>query len=187
MVGDRIHPYQSGQALVDPDTALQRHLDRGDHLVQPLLSSHAQVAGGHPHDVVTLRVVTRTCDGEHEGFSAALEVPSSRPGAGLTYANLAVNRGGLIIGDARPPWMGAGTNGSSLEDAVISALAGRSLPVLAEAVAIAQRAHACFADVFAVAWDLAITPDGPVVLEGNTGFATVVPQWIGGGLLAGMP
>ena len=42
-------------------------------------------------------------------------------------------------------------------------------------------AHGLFPQMFAVAWDIALTELGPVFLEGNTGFGATVPQWVSGG------
>jgi hypothetical protein len=41
-----------------------------------------------------------------------------------------------------------------------------------------------FPDVWAIAWDWVITPSGPVLLEGNSGWGTATPQMIQGGFLA---
>ena len=51
--------------------------------------------------------------------------------------------------------------------------------------AAAHRGHGCFPDMFAIAWDVAITDNGPIFLEGNTGFGLLAPQMLSGGLLAG--
>lgn len=44
-------------------------------------------------------------------------------------------------------------------------------------------AHRHFPPLFSVAWDLIVTPHGPVVLEGNTNWRIDVPQQLRGGLL----
>lgn len=46
---------------------------------------------------------------------------------------------------------------------------GRQLPFWAETLALACRAHATFAPRVVVGWDIAITDDGPVIVEGNRG------------------
>ena len=47
----------------------------------------------------------------------------------------------------------------------------------------ALAAHERFRDVYAIAWDYVITPDGPFLLEGNTGWGTRTVQLFHGGLL----
>ena len=48
-------------------------------------------------------------------------------------------------------------------------ITGRVLPLWAETQALAARAHAAFADRLLIGWDIAITRDGPVLIEGNSG------------------
>jgi hypothetical protein len=50
-------------------------------------------------------------------------------------------------------------------DAVV---AGRVIPFWDEIKALAERAHAACHDRFIIGWDIACTPEGPVVLEGNS-------------------
>lgn len=40
-----------------------------------------------------------------------------------------------------------------------------------EVVDIAQKAHSCFSDLFSIGWDLAVTPDGVRLIEGNINWA----------------
>jgi hypothetical protein len=45
---------------------------------------------------------------------------------------------------------------------------GRELPLWNETKALALQAHRAFADRVLVGWDIAITDDGPVIVEGNS-------------------
>jgi len=47
-----------------------------------------------------------------------------------------------------------------------------------------HQAQTEFPDLWAIAWDWVITPSGPVLLEGNTGWGTTTSQIIQGGFLA---
>jgi hypothetical protein len=47
-------------------------------------------------------------------------------------------------------------------------VAGRALPMWSETKALAIRAHRVFADRVLVGWDIAMTDDGPVIVEGNS-------------------
>ena len=47
------------------------------------------------------------------------------------------------------------------------AFAGFQLPHWAAATALAVRAHAALPAIAVVGWDVALTPDGPVIVEGN--------------------
>jgi len=45
---------------------------------------------------------------------------------------------------------------------------GRTVPCWEEIKAVALRAHAACHDRFVIGWDIACTPDGPVIVEGNS-------------------
>ena len=49
---------------------------------------------------------------------------------------------------------------------------GRSLPMFAECCELARRAALLLLPMRTLGWDIAITPDGPVLLEGNNWWAT---------------
>ncbi len=44
---------------------------------------------------------------------------------------------------------------------------GRALPCWTETLALVQRAHAAFGDRLLIGWDVALTPHGPLLMEGN--------------------
>lgn len=48
-------------------------------------------------------------------------------------------------------------------------ITGRVLPLWAETRELATRAHAAFPDRLLIGWDVAITRDGPMLIEGNSG------------------
>jgi hypothetical protein len=60
-----------------------------------------------------------------------------------------------------------------------AAIAGRRLPLWDEVIALALRAHQSFADFPSVGWDVAISPAGPVLLEGNYNWCVVLAQQAG--------
>ena len=53
---------------------------------------------------------------------------------------------------------------------------GRVLPLWAETRALAERAHAAFADRHIIGWDMAILEDGPAIVEANGGPDTDMHQ-----------
>lgn len=135
-------------------------------LLQPLLRSPG--TSQSDHDIVTMRIVTRNRGQGPEVFSQVVEQPAPRGYylrplvGGALGAELGEARAEGTVGDHAPPDV-SGTDG------------------LAAATVLA---HANLPGLFAVAWDIALTTDGPVFLEGNTGFSVVPPQMAAGGLLA---
>jgi hypothetical protein len=57
-----------------------------------------------------------------------------------------------------------------------AAIAGRTLPLWAETVECVRQAHLAFPDRIAVAWDVAITDEGPRIIEGNNQFGLDMVQ-----------
>lgn len=55
-------------------------------------------------------------------------------------------------------------------------IAGRILPLWAETVEVVRQAHLAVADRIAVGWDVAITDDGPRIIEGNGQFGLDMVQ-----------
>jgi hypothetical protein len=46
-------------------------------------------------------------------------------------------------------------------------ITGRQVPRWEEVCRLAERAHWAFDDRVMIGWDIAVTPDGPVLVEGN--------------------
>jgi hypothetical protein len=58
-----------------------------------------------------------------------------------------------------------------------AAIAGRMLPDWPAAKGLVRRAHVeAFADYALIGWDVALTPDGPVLIEGNGKPGVLMPQ-----------
>lgn len=200
--------FQSGEFDEEPLAALARLLSKGDYLIQPKLTSHPELAEvASERRVVTLRVVTRDLGDGPKVFSCALEVALPLVSGTASMVQLVVGAEGVIEREAFPEWLKASeesqpspvtpdesANGQldelmdevlAHQQRVVTALCGQVLPHYDKAVAMSVAAHRQFPGLFAVAWDIAITEAAPIMLEGNTGFASMVPQWISGGLLEG--
>lgn len=176
-----------GQTLDRP--RLRERLRTGslhdDLLVQSRLAPSSELvdlmSGG---DVPVLRVTTaREPGGQPFVHSALLEVrmPRERPhnfARGHIYAPIDLRAGELRPGVwfARPheryfrlPW-----NAAPLD--------GRPVAGLGQALSAALRAMQLVLGVPLVNWDIVLAPQGPVILEGNTGgnwILTSLPEWLG--------
>jgi hypothetical protein len=140
-------------------------------LVQPLLSNHATIARLAPSALSTIRVMTIAARGEAPTFLAGV----LRMGTGRATAdNFAL--GGIAapidaetgeLGDAR----GLDANGlphlHRVHPDTGVAIAGTHVPFWRESIELALHAHAVLGDLPVVGWDVAVTPDGPVLVEGN--------------------
>lgn len=141
-----------------------------DYLIQPKLRTpnHLNAA-----DVVTVRVVTRLINDTPHVFSSVLEWPSR---FGPNHEIFALSQEGLVEDPVIPLWIpGYDVTRSSRPITEIA-----DLPDIERA---ALSAHERLGGVFAVAWDIALSEEGPLFLEGNCGFGLNVPQVNKGGIL----
>lgn len=181
----QIRRYQAGGFVGDGATAsgLPECLCSQDYLVQPLLrTAKAWQDVAADSDVVTVRVVTRDVGHGPRVFSRVVEVPLPPENRGQFYLLVAVDESG-VAGAPALPLREADAMGAEAR-AVWERVTGRLVPRSAELDALAELAHRHFPGVFAVAWDIALTDDGPLFLEGNSGFGTFTPQVVSGGLLS---
>ena len=145
-------------------------------VVQERLVNHPDIAGlTGASTLQTLRIVTLVGrDGVPEVLYAALRVAfgsgatdNFRAGAsGNGLANVA-------IADGRLEWVkfaGEGGRGFARGPEIPGTgvrIAGVQLPHWEETVALVLRAATAFLPARSLGWDVALTPDGPVIVEGN--------------------
>ena len=150
----------------------------GRYILQDVISQHPSLSAIHPSSINTVRVVTAMNRGEVEVLIACLRVGA----AGRSVDNWA--SGGLIIaidqnaGVLRGPGFfkpGKGLTADTHPDTGIT-FDGYQLPYLRDAIEIAVSAHRHARGLHSVGWDLAITPDGPLLVEGNDNWDGAIPQ-----------
>ncbi len=175
---------------------LRESLAQEPYLVQPLMPNHPDLAGlCESDDAVTVRVITEAPAGRSARcYAAVLEIPGPMtergrqkplPRGRAFHIILPIDResgetlpwdAGSIPRRSRSPPLGTYARAEN-----------RTVPFWAEMKGHSIAAHEHFRDVYAIAWDYVVTDQGPFLLEGNTGWGTLIPQLIHGGLLAGMP
>lgn len=139
------------------------------YLLQTRITQHQALAQLHPESVNTLRLITFNNDGKVELFLAALRIGTN----GKTTDNWA--GGGILVavnhekgllhtdGYFKPAF------GQRIQQHPDTGIVfdGFAVPYFEQAVALATRLHEGLPGLHSVGWDLAITPDGPVIIEGN--------------------
>jgi hypothetical protein len=154
-------------------------------LVQPLLRAHPcfeELSHGAALDVPTLRIITVSpLSAESPVWHSLLELARS-PLADelLTYYSLNLDQHGMVTHLHIPPWLDRSTY---VRDHAILDVVGTVIPQWLAARESVIRAHALFPHVHSIAWDVALTDEGPLLLEGNTAFAVVRHQALRGPLL----
>ena len=147
---------------------------RTDLLLQPRICNHPDLGPFSNGVLTTVRVLScldevgepeiigavfrmaigsnRTVDNVHAGgIIAAVDLDSGRLG-----------RASNLGTDARLGWLDAHPDTGCR-------ITGESLPMWADVKQIALRAHRAFCDRTVIGWDVGITIDGPILVEGNYG------------------
>ncbi|TVP47759.1 MAG: hypothetical protein EA350_04395 [Gemmatimonadales bacterium] len=140
----------------------------GHFLLEERVQQHPVMARLHPPSVNTLRLVTVRSSGRIEAFSAIL-----RTGAGgCRVDNLALGGwaapvdlvSGTVSGQAHS--RNEGLVASHHPDTGI-AFEGFQVPMMGDVVALVVRMHRFLYGFHSLGWDVALTPEGPVVIEAN--------------------
>lgn len=135
-------------------------------IIQKWLRQHPRLSAFNATSINTLRIVSY-----HTGTEVV-----------ISGASLLVGPEGSLINNpeaGNEMLFGIGLDGTVSESAYSFALgtrvptshAGETIPYFAEACALVKRAHALIPEVFSVGWDVVVTLDGPLLLEGNDGWS----------------
>ena len=158
------------------DKALTNLLRKPLH-VEELIRQHPRIAAFHPQSINTLRLITMV---KPEG-GIELNRAVLRMGTGVRSTDNWCT-GGLavqIIGDGTLNRLGWFEEGSvppteAHPDTQV-AFAGYEIPFYHEAVDLVLRAHGECKDTWGIGWDVAITSEGPILIESNVCFANFQP------------
>ncbi len=155
-----------------------------DYMFQEALDQHPEMDRLHPGCLNTLRVVTgMTTDGAFPVLGAVLRVGQGESPVDNAHA------GGLFVGVDRETGQlrsrahsyfafGGATYTRHPGTGVV--FEGFEVPHFAEAVELARRAHERLPLLY-VGWDIGITPNGPVLVEGNSGAQLLLMEVAAGG------
>ncbi len=179
----------TGQALPDTaavEAAWRNLLTLDDALVQPLLTNHPALAGMvcEGFDAITVRFITEWHATGLRCLCATLEVPAGKTTQGHTRYGILpiVAESGLL-----QPFPSRDGQTETQRQAMAQLLtlvpANNMVPHWSELSAASFEAQRQFPDVCAIAWDWVITPDGPLLLEGNIGWGAATPQLCLGGFI----
>ena len=169
--------YKEGKEQTDAE--IYKELD--NHTIEPRIIQHPVLNEMYEHAVSNVRLITLSHEGEVFLYAQAILVGSR----GGRVSNLGF--GGIIIGvDSNGVMKGSGIYKSSAgfgatrqhpDSGII--FDGFQIPMWQEAVGLALRGHAALRDIQSIGWDIAITPQGPIVIEANDEWGTMT-QCFGG-------
>jgi hypothetical protein len=148
------------------------------YLFQERIRQHESVSALHPDSVNSVRLLTFATGSTIELFAAAMRIGTR----GKNVDNWAA--GGVIVGiDAERGELrgeafhkpGYGRRVQRHPDSGI-AFQGFKIPYFAESVALVSRLHGYLRDIHSIGWDVAITPEGPIIIEGNDDWEGGIPM-----------
>ncbi|PZU58863.1 MAG: hypothetical protein DI547_08800 [Sphingobium sp.] len=152
-------------------------------IVQQCMVAHASLADLSPGALPTLRVVTmRDEAGTFEVVDTALRLSlaAERAADNFSMDNLVAPVGSdSRIGPALRR-SGEGFSEHARHPVTDAPIAGAYLDQWNAACALARAAHAHFADHVIIGWDIGLTAEGPVLIEGNWNPGYNVLQLVGG-------
>lgn len=176
-----------GMSKDEAEKLLKERFEQNPYLVQTLVVQHPEICKIYDKAVNTLRLITvfDRKGGQVVPLSAVLRVGAH----GNTIDNWAA--GGLAVGidmeTGRLKEYGfykhgmGGTKTNCHPDTGIG-FEGFELPFYREAVEKALKLHERLLPVVVIGWDIAITPNGPVFIEGNDNMEISINQEVNGGL-----
>ncbi len=153
---------------------LQRQFNQQSYLCQPLLQNHdfiSQIAPDLP--LVTIRVITLKKGMDVGVISAVMEVAETDTANNIIPVYIESTDGVL----EKPLLIPENMNNVLQE--LFSLLDGKVLPWWSETLEVVIRAHGYFPNVTSIGWDIAITPEGVKLIEGNFNWAVAPHQLTG--------
>ncbi len=183
----------TGQELVDSEAveAAWRALCALDQsLIQPCLLDHPLLAplSISPEEIITVRLITTWSSGRDstpQTLDAFLEIPAGRRDKGETlYVILPIEPHQGRVGPPIRSVHWSGLYEQALARIELQQQRLGELPYWASVVSHSLHAQQLFPDIASIAWDWVLTPSGPVLLEGNSGWGLSAVQGQRGGVLA---
>jgi hypothetical protein len=158
--------YSAGQEL--SAAQLQQKMS-GQYLWQEKVAQHEDVSRLHAASVNTMRILTFNNNGKIKLFSAALRIGTNNRsvdnwGAGGIAVPIDLETGKLAGEGVYKP--GFGSRIKHHPDSGITLL-GYQLPFFQESLELVSRCHRYLYGIHSIGWDVAITPEGPVLIEAN--------------------
>ena len=170
-VSPGVYMDSSGSLTSDDEIieTLSKYSEKDPYILQKRLSNHPQIARLSPGALATSRVVTCCLpDGRCEDIVAIFKMAT-----GVNFADnfsiggiaISVDKSSGILGAARTRNLQSGKLDCHPDTG--ARIAGFCIPHWHQVIQLCLEAHAVFSDYAFVGWDVAVTEDGPVLVEGN--------------------
>lgn len=164
---------------------IKKAVSGGRYILQNVVEQHELVNRINPSCINTIRIITI------RGKSGAINVFAASMRIGVSKDSFVDNRaaGGMAVGITEEGklkkygFQHVEFGGKSEKHPVTGTVfEGYQLPFWKEVVDLVTKAHGCFRGIQSIGWDVAITPTGPILIEGNDNWEVPNPQDSHGGL-----
>lgn len=151
--------------ITDHEALRARLLEGGPAILEEFITQHPELSRLAPDSVNTIRIVTFRRDDTVTVLARVLKMGTGAPidnfGAGGVYTTL--DASGVALYGA------IGNSGRVLlvHPQTGVEITGFQVPRFDEVLALADRLARVVPEIPYVGWDIAVTPDGPIVIEGN--------------------
>jgi len=148
------------------------------NLLQARVIQHSQMDVLNPHSVNCMRIITARKGNEIVPLSALLKLGSSKSpcdnwAAGGIIVGIDLDSGKLKeYGFYKPGYGGKVTEHPETK----VRFKDFEIPYYQESINLVKRIHAYFYGIHSIGWDIAISHEGPVILEGNERWDTQMQQ-----------
>lgn len=170
-----------GARIVSADQDVLRQIARGNrHMIfQPVVEQHPTLASLNPSSVNTIRINTLRTGDEVESHVATLRVgrqgrivDNAAAGGLCVKIDLATGRLGPFA-RTKPEVSTRKFDRHPDTDVAFGSIA---IPFWSDVLELVRRGALAMAPVRSLGWDIAVTPDGPIVIETNAAWAPEVFQ-----------
>lgn len=177
--------FEHNGALLNGQPATRKDLAgivrESEYIVQPRLRQHPVMAAFHEHSLNTVRLITFRKNNEIELFLAYLRMGASGQINDNNNASRAIVR--IDTTTARMHELGYAITGeiASLSAAHPSTgvrFGATETPWFTKCCDLVAAAHKLIPGMQSVGWDVAIAPEGPVLLEGNDDWGATTALWM---------
>ena len=174
--GQGIQKYVADDWKEGPKAFLQKMLNDGIGILEEIVVQHEKMASLCPTSVNTCRIATLLGDKQQGIVYAFLRIGNGKVMDNVDCGGMAAR---IDLKSGRLLTVGADKQGNTFTKHPMTntSIIGFTIPYWEEAKAMCMEAAAMIPQMRFVAWDVAITPDGPTFIEGNSFPSHAIPQF----------
>lgn len=174
--GQGIQKYVADDWKEGPKAFLQKMLNDGIGILEEIVVQHEKMASLCPTSVNTCRIATLLGDKQQGIVYAFLRIGNGKVMDNVDCGGMAAR---IDLKSGRLLTVGADKQGNTFTKHPMTntSIIGFTIPYWEEAKAMCMEAAEMIPQMRFVAWDVAITPDGPTFIEGNSFPSHAIPQF----------